>query len=117
MTKARGFYRWFLQRLTGLLLAVFLITHIVVIHFSGNSPIDVNAAQARFQNPFWLIFYILFLTNTIFHALNGLYGIIEDYNPSAALRLFLSVVLWCTGVVALIWGILVILFWRNSGII
>ena len=113
MTEVRDFYRWFLQRLTGLLLALFLITHIVVLHFSGNSPVDFKIVVSRLANPFWLIFYILFLTNTIFHALNGLYGVIEDYNPSRALRLFLSVVLWSIGLIAIIWGIYVLMVFRT----
>lgn len=112
MTKDRGFCRWFLQRLTGLLLALFLIIHIVVIHFSGNSPIDFKIVANRLADTFWLIFYILFLTNTIFHALNGLYGVIEDYNLSRSLRLFLSIILWAIGLVALIWGIHVLISFR-----
>ncbi|MFH0889026.1 MAG: succinate dehydrogenase, hydrophobic membrane anchor protein [Planctomycetota bacterium] len=112
MTKARGFYRWFLQRFTGLLLALFLITHVVVLHFSGGSPVDFKIVVSRLANSFWLIFYVLFLTNTIFHALNGLYGVVEDYNLSRTLRLLLSVALWSIGLIAVIWGIYVLIAFR-----
>jgi succinate dehydrogenase hydrophobic membrane anchor protein len=113
MTKTRGFYRWFLQRLTGLLLAVFLITHTVVLHFSGNSPIDFKVVVARLTNSLWLLFYVLFLTNAIFHALNGVYGVIEDYNPSRTLKVSLSAILWVMGLLAVVWGIYVLMVFHS----
>jgi succinate dehydrogenase hydrophobic membrane anchor protein len=107
-----SFYRWLLQRLTGIFLVLFLILHIITLHFSGHSSFDYQAVQGRFQDPFWFIFYFLFLPNTLFHGLNGLYGIIEDYKPSKGLKIILAIGLWGSGIVALIWGILVMLSWR-----
>jgi len=65
--------RWFLQRLTGLILAICLIVHTVVLHFSSNSAIDFNVVAGRLVNPLWFIFYLVFLSSAIFHGLNGVY--------------------------------------------
>lgn len=108
-----SFLRWFLQRITGLLLAVCLITHTVIIHFSSHSPIDVNVVHDRLKDTFWLVFYIIFLSSTLFHGLNGFYEVIDDYKPSHGVQILLGIILWGTGLIALLWGVYVLASWRN----
>ncbi|MDI6732766.1 MAG: succinate dehydrogenase, hydrophobic membrane anchor protein [Planctomycetota bacterium] len=108
-----SFLRWFLQRLTGLVLAVALIIHIVVLHFSGDSPVSCQAVRERLSNPLWFVFYIIFLSATLFHALNGLYEIVQDYKPSRKVNLVLTVGCLVIGLIALIWGIYVLIAWVN----
>ncbi|MBI5777843.1 MAG: hypothetical protein HZA49_00105 [Planctomycetes bacterium] len=108
-----SFIRWLLQRITGLLLVLGLGTHTIVIHFSGHSPIDVNVVHDRLKDTFWLVFYIVFLAATLFHGLNGFYEVIDDYKPSQRLRALLGLALWGIGLLALVWGIYVLMAWSN----
>ena len=108
-----SFIRWLLQRITGLLLAVCLITHTVVIHFSGHSPVDMTVVHDRLKDNFWLVFYAVFLGATLFHGLNGFYEVIDDYKPGHRLQALLAVVLWGVGLVALAWGVYVLVQWHN----
>jgi len=112
-----SFLRWVSQRLTGLILVLGLGTHTIIIHFSGHSPVDVNVVQERLKDTFWLLFYVVFLGATLFHGLNGLYEVIDDYKPSRGLQILLSIMMWCAGLVALIWGLIVLVAWRNLIII
>ena len=112
-----SFIRWLLQRLTGLILVLGLGTHTIIIHFSGHSPVDVNVVHERLKDTFWLLFYVVFLGATLFHGLNGLYEVIDDYKPSRGLQIFLGVMMWCAGCAALIWGLIVLMAWRNVVII
>jgi succinate dehydrogenase hydrophobic anchor subunit len=108
-----SFLRWVLQRLTGLLLVLGLGTHTIVIHFSGHSPIDVNVVQDRLKDVFWLVFYVVFLAATLFHGLNGVYEVIDDYKPGRSFRIFVSIILWGAGLLALVWGLIVLMKWHN----
>lgn len=107
--------RWFLQRLTALILAVCLVIHIVVVHFSFAEIISFDAVARRIKaDNFWVFFYIVFLSTTLFHGLNGLYEIINDYAPSRNLRLVLAWLFWIIGILAFAWGVYVLLMFRAS---
>lgn len=98
---------WFLQRITGLLLAFFLFTHINVQHFAiGDRIIDFSLVHTRLASHslWWTIYYLLFLPSCIFHALNGLWAIFQDYRPRRAFSLSLLWGFWIIGIVATVVG-------------
>ncbi len=102
----RGFYGWFLQRVTGLFLTFFLIVHIDTLHFSNQGIINFDLVTQRLHSSFlWVIFYALFLPACLFHGLNGLWGIILDYRPGPGVQKALLLGFWIIGVVTFIWGI------------
>jgi succinate dehydrogenase / fumarate reductase, membrane anchor subunit len=104
-----SFWRWLLQRLTALILVLGLATHILVMHFTGNSPIDVKAVAGRLHNPLWFTFYAIFLASTLFHGLNGTFGVLEDYKPSPIFRFLVEVCFIGAGAVAFIWGMYILI--------
>lgn len=108
-----SFLRWFLQRITGLLLVACLGTHTVILHFTGHSPVDMNVVHDRLKDSFWLVFYIVFLSSTLLHGLNGVYEIVDDYKPSHGVQILLGIILWGAGLIALLWGVYVLVAWRN----
>lgn len=104
--------RWFLQRLTGFILLACLAIHVIVLHFT-HEPIKLQIVVNRIQSAtFWPIFYCIFLGATMFHGLNGLYGIIMDYAPSLTLKRVLSWSFWIIGLIAFAWGLQVLLMFR-----
>ncbi|MFA5794482.1 MAG: hypothetical protein WC980_05375 [Candidatus Brocadiia bacterium] len=103
--KGAGGLRWFLQRFTGIILSACLITHVVVIHLTGGEVIDFKSVLVRIQSSlFWSIFYMTFLSSTLFHALNGVYEIIDDYKPPRWIKMSIAVGFWFVGVISLYWG-------------
>jgi len=104
--------RWFLQRLTGLGLAFFLSVHIITQHFTVMDVVNFHNVVNRIQSSIlWLIFYFLFLVFILWHGLNGVYEIVNDYTPSRGLRLFIGWGCWLIGLAASGWGCYVLINW------
>ncbi|MFH1226326.1 MAG: succinate dehydrogenase, hydrophobic membrane anchor protein [Planctomycetota bacterium] len=113
-----GSLRWFLQRFSGIILAACLMTHVIVIHLTGGEVIDFKSVLVRIHSSiFWTIFYVIFLSNTLFHALNGVYEVIEDYKPPRWLKLFIKVLFWFAGIVSLYWGLFTLWEWISRQIV
>lgn len=95
----RSTLTWLLQRITGLFLVVFLFTHINVNHLAlGDRIIDFSLVNTRLAGSLgWKIFYILFVPCCVFHAMNGLWGILADYRPSETFRKLAMAALWLIG--------------------
>jgi succinate dehydrogenase / fumarate reductase membrane anchor subunit len=111
---SRGALFWLLQRLTGLFLAYFLITHVKVLHWDFNftdaamAPtgfLDFRFVIERLQGSMgWVIFYLFFIISALYHGLNGLWAIILDFRPSRAIQTAWLAILWGAGVLTTIWG-------------
>jgi succinate dehydrogenase / fumarate reductase membrane anchor subunit len=111
----RGALFWVLQRLTGLFLAIFLFTHVKVLHWDFNftdammAPtgfLDFRFVAQRLQGSLgWVIFYFMFIISALFHGLNGLWAVILDFRPSKGAQKTWLAILWAAGVLVSIWGI------------
>ena len=60
-----------LQRVTGLLLLMYLFLHVHTIRELRNGPEAFNAALATFRSPVFKLLEIALLGTVILHALNG----------------------------------------------
>lgn len=109
----RRTYLWFLQLVTGALMAVFLGTHMVIMHledilsFFGikvHEPTSWGSMIERAGKGFWLAFYILFLAFVLYHGLNGLRGIILELTPSAKTERIITWAIVALGIVAFALG-------------
>jgi succinate dehydrogenase hydrophobic anchor subunit len=92
---------WFLQRFSGLFLAIFLFTHIDVHHFLHRQGL-INFAEVNERlagSVGWKIFYIFFVPFCVFHALNGIWAILADYRPSGGFSASTKVVFWVVGLI------------------
>jgi len=123
----RGALFWFLQRLTGLFLAVFLFTHVKVLHWDFNftdaamAPtglLDFRFVASRLQGSIgWVLFYFMFIISSLFHGLNGLWAIVLDFRPSRGIQTTWLAVLWALGILVSIWGLLTLqAFYSGGGI-
>jgi succinate dehydrogenase hydrophobic anchor subunit len=75
---------WLLKIVTGLLIVVILIIHLIVNHMLGTEGGLLTYADvvAYYQNPIIPIMEAVFLICVVSHCLIGLRGIIIDLNPS-----------------------------------
>lgn len=74
-------WRWFLQRITGLIIAIGMIIHFLILHFI-DPFIRTPQVSLRLKSIGWRSFYIFLLGALLYHALNGIWEIIIDYEPS-----------------------------------
>ena len=96
---------WLLQRVTGIFLVYALGVHLWTVHVVDSGQLTWQVITARLQDDaLWSIYYLLFIPAVIYHAANGLWGVVSDYNPSPARRRMLLLVFWLGGVALLIYG-------------
>lgn len=84
--KYPGFRLWFLQRISGLIIALFSIIFIARLHF-----IDVYTFQGwkNFFTPFWMkALFLLTWLCICFHGWIGVRNVIKDYVRYYHLRIF-----------------------------
>lgn len=60
------------QRVTGVLLLLYLLVHVHTVAQLSGGPAAFDRAVARFQNPFFRVLEIALLGAVILHALNGI---------------------------------------------
>lgn len=93
-------FSWYFLRVSGVLLVVLALGHIVITHYL-NVPAETttNFVISRWRNPLWRTFDWLLLMMALWHGLNGLRLSVDDYIHSQGWRVFSQAVVW---VIALI---------------
>ena len=103
--RPQGVWAWILQRVTAVLLFIFLGTHLVVLHYvDENLVINFAGVAARFKSVLYVIVDSGLLAIGLYHALNGLRAVIFDFVASESARRAITYVLLVVGVAFLLWG-------------
>jgi len=105
--KTKGTWAWLLQRVTAVLILVFLAIHIYLAHFSNlnDELLSWENVESRVQAlPLLIVDYGLLIT-AIFHGLNGLRMVGFDFIVDRTKRRAVDVALWIAGIAAVIWGL------------
>jgi succinate dehydrogenase / fumarate reductase, cytochrome b subunit len=76
-----GMWAWFLHRATGLGVLVFLIIHVVETAAIIYSPEFYDEALSLYKNPVFRFAELLIFFSVLFHAVNGLRIIVQDFRP------------------------------------
>lgn len=120
-TKVAGTWPWFFQRLSAVLLIVFLAIHIYVSHFAdvgsetGEEPlITFNEVSVRLDALIYIVVDYGMLTCVLFHGLNGFRTVLFDFDWFANRKKLIDVALWVVGAVTLVWGIIILLPFING---
>jgi succinate dehydrogenase / fumarate reductase membrane anchor subunit len=109
---------WLIKIVTGPLLILLLILHLIVNHYIGSLPsglMTYDDIVQYYQNPIIPVIEILFLATVVTHSLIGLRGIILDMNPS---RTILTVINWflsALGIFSVAYGIWLALAIASKG--
>lgn len=72
MYRTTGFISFFLRRLTGVALVLYLFTHMWVIGSAIGGPESFDARLAAVQTPFFKLAEIALLAAVVYHAFDGL---------------------------------------------
>ena len=103
-------YAWFFMRVSGILLLLLALGHLVIMHLIHNVD-EVNFAfvAGRWANPLWRLYDWLLLMLALVHGCNGLRVVVDDYVHSAGWRMVTQVSVYVVTVLFLIAGSLAIL--------
>lgn len=103
--RPRGMAAWLLQRVSGLFLAYALLVHLWAVHYVESGRLSWATITARLQGSGpWTVYYLLFIPAAVYHAGNGLWGIVADHDPPPRLRAALLAAFWVAGVGLVVYG-------------
>jgi len=101
----QGVWAWIWQRITAVLLVLFLGAHLLVLHYiPENMNINFLGVAARFKSVLYLVIDSGLLAVALYHGLNGIRNVLFDFVSNEGKRRALTWLLWLVGLVYLIWG-------------
>ena len=104
-TSTPGTVSWLLQRVSGLFLAYGLAVHLWAVHVVDSGRLSWDVVTMRLQDgSSWSVYYVLFVPAVVLHALNGMWGIVLDFDPPRRLRPTLRAVFWLGGLALMVYG-------------
>ncbi|MEO7000889.1 MAG: succinate dehydrogenase [Ktedonobacterales bacterium] len=103
-------FSWYFFRISGVGLIFLVIIHLVLVHVTTDvSATGYNFVAQRYMNPFWRVYDLLLLTLALFHGLNGLRIVCDDYIRSHGWRLatvsalfLIAITFWLMGSMTII---------------
>ena len=108
-----GFWPWFFQRISGLLLIFFLAVHIWMGHFSGlGAVIDgrqdelvlFDIVERRLAQGLFIFVDFSLLALALYHGLNGVRNILLEWRLAARRSRPIVLGLWLLGMAAFAYG-------------
>jgi len=103
-----GALGWFFQRVTAIVLAPIVVVHLLTMHKWTAHGLPYDQVMARLASPYWKALEISFLVFALYHGLNGLYAIIQDYVRRPGWRLTIFGLACCAGLVLLAFGLITV---------
>lgn len=114
-SKTAGTWAWFFQRLSAVLLIVFLGLHIFVAHFmnvseehAGETLITFGDVSMRLGQFLYIFIDYTLLALVLFHGLNGARTVMFDFDMFMKRKRAVDVGLWVLGIATLVWGIVIL---------
>ena len=103
-------WSWFFMRVSGLILLFLALLHFSITHIINDVvETDAHFVARRWDNPMWRIFDWGLLFLALFHGLNGLRYIIDDYVRKPANRAWVKAVLYSLSIGLFAYGSLTII--------
>lgn len=105
-----GAHHWLLQRITGIILAACSIWLMYFILTNKHNTLDMVIVNIK--TPFNIVFFLIFILTSFYHAMLGMRIVIEDYISCNKLRtiLIIGLQLFCTITIV---AFIVTLFYKN----
>jgi len=109
-TSKSGSLAWLLQRISAVILFVLLLFHFIVYHFiTQGRTTTYQYVLARAQSWWFPLLQFAFLFTALYHGLNGIWSVLEDYTTSRFWRLVWYSLLLSVGIILLFVGTLTII--------
>ena len=103
-------YSWVFMRMSGLLLVVLVLGHLLIMNILDGGVHRINFAfvAGRWASPFWRTWDLLQLWLAQLHGTNGLRTVINDYAERDGTRFWLKMLLYTSSLLVVTLGTLVI---------
>jgi len=110
-----GAFEWLFQRVSGVALVVILFLHFILIHYVGDGPVSYEKVAYRLASPYYKAWEMLFLVLGLYHAMNGVKLVIDDYVHREGWRVILTSLNWLVTLAFLLFGSITILTFTYQG--
>jgi len=107
-TSKSGGLVWLFQRISAVILFVLLMAHYVTYHFIGRGVVQYADVVEKMKAPWFNLVQFLFLFLALYHGINGIWMVAEDYMKKRGTRIFVFSILVLLGVVLMFVGTLTI---------
>jgi succinate dehydrogenase / fumarate reductase membrane anchor subunit len=88
-------YSWYFFRFSGILLIGFVVVHLLVMHVANDVHCTAyDFVAMRYADPYWRLFDWMMLMLALFHGLNGLRIVVDDYVRPHTWRLVAQSGVW-----------------------
>jgi succinate dehydrogenase hydrophobic anchor subunit len=111
--QARQSSGWIWQAVTGVLLIVIVLLHMIFHHFE-EGLLSASQVVTHVANPAIFILEILFVLVVTYHALLGIKAVIFDLQLSDSTRQKVSLGLTVLGVVTVVYGVILAFLIRSA---
>ena len=103
-------YSWLFMRISGLLLIVLVLGHLLIMNVLDGGVQRINFAfvAGRWSSPFWQFWDLSMLWLAEIHGTNGLRTVINDYATKDSTRFWLKILLYVSMVLIIALGTFVI---------
>jgi succinate dehydrogenase / fumarate reductase, membrane anchor subunit len=103
-------WAWLFMRISGLVLLVLAVGHVLIMHVVGNGVGRVNFAfvAVRWQSPFWRTWDWAMLVLALIHGINGLRNITLDYVRRPGIRFAMNMFFYVLGFGLFVLGTVVV---------
>ena len=103
-------YSWLFMRISGLLLIVLVLGHLLIMNVLDGGVQRINFAfvAGRWSSPFWQFWDLSMLWLAEIHGTNGLRTVINDYATKDTTRFWLKILLYVSMVLIIALGTFVI---------
>jgi succinate dehydrogenase / fumarate reductase membrane anchor subunit len=104
------FWWWLFMRLSGLVLLVLVVGHVLIMHVldEGVDRVDFGFVQARWASPFWRTWDWALLVLALIHGINGLRVMVQDYVRWPGARFAVNMLFYATGFGLFVLGTVVV---------
>ncbi len=114
--QARQSLAWIGQAVSGILLIVVLLLHMIFQHFQ-EGLLSVSEVIAHVANPAIFILEILFIIVVTYHALLGVRAVIFDLKLSDAARHRVSMTLTILGIITVVYAVVLAFLIRSQSVV
>lgn len=107
-TSKTGAIAWLLQRISAVVLFVLLILHFVTYHFIAKGIFPWETVVKKMQSPWFNLMQFIFVITALYHGLNGVWMVVEDYIHGKFWRILIFSLILMVGLSLLFVGMLTI---------
>jgi len=106
-------WSWYFMRISGLVLLFLALLHFFMTHILHDvTETNLAFVTARWQNPMWRLYDWVLLALGLFHGLNGLRFVMDDYIRAPWKRITTKAVVYGTTFTLFAYGTITILTFR-----